>query len=731
MPNQDSIIPTNDNPSLNNGKTAQSQGGTILLNEYKVERELGRGGMGKVYLVRSRTTGRQFALKEALVKDNTQQKAFLAELQTWIDLPEHSNILACRFFRTVGNETLIFADYCEGGSLADWIAEGKLQTLEQKLDVAIQFAWGLHAIHERGLVHQDIKPGNVLMTKNGVPKIADFGLARAKQRTAVTSQATGEQSVADAPVLVTSGGMTPAYASPEQRAGRALSSKTDMWSWAVSVMDMFLGEVSCPYGGHIAAETLDATVSAADDIPDEHIPEDVVEVLRRCFQSEPAQRWTSLAAVVDALVSIYEASTGTIYNKILRNSNPSDEGHLELPSHAGYALTPDEWLSHAERLTGKAIKRRGQDAFTAKGSLVGSIRIMDEVVPVMERHVEDAQRESLQRYLDAVYVSADLHRRLSDESGCLTKLRSAVETLQGRDTAKSAVRFVLGNAFHAYAVALREFKHIQESLSAVGEALGLFESVANEPGRIFDTVRCLQTLCTVLSNQGKDDEALKIYEKVFAMLDDPECQGAIPTLALALNNGGICAGKCGHYDLAVKWFEGCIHLREQLIIHNPEDLNSRDLLAGTLGNLSAPLIELGRKDEALEATERAVFHRLAMLQQVAEPELRVMLATSQFNRAGALFQMERWSEAARAYAQVLEIMSPLMELEGRGDLKSLIKAASLNQDSALQRIEQWDKKDADALYGNLVAAERLAIQQCDGQLRCRRSPKVHHLIITC
>jgi serine/threonine protein kinase len=206
MPNQDSI-PTNDIPSLNDGKTPQSQGGAILLNEFEIERELGRGGMGKVYLVRSRTTGRKFALKEALVKDNTQQKAFLAELQTWIDLPEHPNILACRFFRTVGNETLIFADYCEGGSLADWIAEGKLQTLEEKLDVAIQFACGIHAIHERGLVHQDIKPGNVLMTKSGVPKVADFGLARAKQRMAATSQAKGAQSVADAAALVTSGGI--------------------------------------------------------------------------------------------------------------------------------------------------------------------------------------------------------------------------------------------------------------------------------------------------------------------------------------------------------------------------------------------------------------------------------------------------------------------------------------------------------------------------------------------
>ncbi|MCX6880666.1 MAG: serine/threonine-protein kinase [Verrucomicrobia bacterium] len=718
MSNQDLISPSNnDIPSFNDGTASQSQGGSILLNEFEIERELGRGGMGKVYLVRSRTTGRKFALKEALVKDNAQQKAFLAELQTWIDLPEHPNILACRFFRTVGNETLIFADYCESGSLADWIANGNLHTLEQKLDVAIQFAWGIHAIHERGLVHQDIKPGNVLMTKNGVPKVADFGLARARQRMAATSELKGAQSVAGDPVLVTSAGMTPAYASPEQRAGRALSSKTDMWSWAVSVMDMFLGEVSCPYGGHIAAETLDATVSAVCDIAEQHIPEDVVEVLRRCFQFEPAQRWTSLAAVVEALVSIYEASTGTLYNKILRTPETRDEGHLELPSHERYTLTPDQWLSHAERLAGNVIKRRGQDAFTAKGSLVRSIQIMDEVVPVIERHMDDAQRESLQRFLDAVYVSADLNCRLSDENGCLTKLRSALETLQGRDTAKPSVRIVLGNAFHSYAVALRKFKHTEESLVAAGEALGLFESVPLEPGLAFDTARCLQTLCTILSDQGKDAEALKVFEKVFALLDHPECQGSILTLALALNNGGICAKKCGHHELAVAGFENCVHLREQLLTNNPEDWDSRDLLAGTLGNLAAALVDLGRKDEALEAIGEAIRHRSELLRMNSEPELRVTLAKSHFNRASVLFQMERWSEAVRAYAQVLEIVSPLLELEGRSDLKSLIEAANSNQDSALQGIEERSLEDADNLFGDLVIAERLAITQCHSQLR--------------
>jgi serine/threonine protein kinase len=77
-------------------------------------------------------------------------------LQTWLDLPEHPHLVACRFFRTVGTELAIFAEYVEGGSLEHWIKERRLTQLEQILDVAIQFAWGLHAAHELGLVHQDV-----------------------------------------------------------------------------------------------------------------------------------------------------------------------------------------------------------------------------------------------------------------------------------------------------------------------------------------------------------------------------------------------------------------------------------------------------------------------------------------------------------------------------------------------------------------------------------------------
>jgi serine/threonine protein kinase len=152
--------------------------GQVILDDYVVERELGRGGMGKVYLLRSRSTGQPFAVKRAFLRNENSRSDFLTELQTWIDLPDHPHLVACRFFRTVGDEVVIFAEFVEGGSLADWIRDRRLTGLEQILDAAIPFAWGLHAAHELGLVHQDVKPGAALMTADGQVKVADFGLAR-------------------------------------------------------------------------------------------------------------------------------------------------------------------------------------------------------------------------------------------------------------------------------------------------------------------------------------------------------------------------------------------------------------------------------------------------------------------------------------------------------------------------------------------------------------------------
>jgi serine/threonine protein kinase len=327
------------------------------LDDFVVQRVLGEGGMGKVYLVKSRSTNTRFAVKRAKGLSERERRNFLAELQTWIDLPEHPNLVPCRFFRTVGDEVLIFAEYLTGGSLKNWIDSRKLyeggteKTLERILDSAIQFAWGLHCVHELGLVHQDVKPANAMMDKDvqvAVPgfkvRVTDYGLSRARA-------AGGKRHVLKLgqSILVSIGGFTPAYCSPEQAAGQKLDRRTDVWSWGVSVLEIFQGGVTWQ-SGSVAAEALKAFLEHnRERIP--VMPEGVAEVLNRCFRKDPARRWQNMEAVVQNLKGVYHAAVGTEYVRALveiEQRFAPQVGAAERRTREGTSWTdPREWLERA------------------------------------------------------------------------------------------------------------------------------------------------------------------------------------------------------------------------------------------------------------------------------------------------------------------------------------------------------------------------------------------------
>ena len=300
--------------------------GQQVLDDFVVEGTLGEGGMGKVYLLHSRSTTSRFAVKRAKGLREADRRNFLAELQTWIDLPEHANLVPCRFFRTMGNEILIFAEYVEGGSLQEWIDSRRLyegglrQALERMLDVAIQFAWGLSCLHELGLIHQDVKPGNMLIRTEGKTslqgvqsRVTDFGLVRARAAGGETTSSDPRRSI-----LVSTFGGTPAYWSPEQAARMKLTRKRTSGPgayrcWRSSPAESTWNSGLC--GGRALEQHLR---NGAHDNAIPAIPDRLADLLRRCFRQEPSERLASLSEAVNQLKAIYQESVGAGYNRTLQ-----------------------------------------------------------------------------------------------------------------------------------------------------------------------------------------------------------------------------------------------------------------------------------------------------------------------------------------------------------------------------------------------------------------------------
>ncbi|HYG83086.1 MAG TPA: protein kinase, partial [Pyrinomonadaceae bacterium] len=294
--------------------------GDVILDLYEVKGALGAGGMGQVYRVRHMSWNADLAVKTPRPEIFSQEgvkEVFVSEAETWVNLGLHAHVVCCYYVRTLGGIPRVFVEYVEGGSLCDWIrdrrlyAGGESAALERILDISIQFAWGLRFAHQQGLVHRDVKPANVMMTAEGVAKVTDFGLARA---TGAVETDSGNSAAAENR-LAGAGAMTPAYCSPEQAGGEAVSLKTDIWSWAVSVLEMFTGEVTWMAGQVAGAALEEHLENCAGDGLIPPMPARLAELLRRSLRTEPSERPADMDEVVEELRAIYREVAGRDYER--------------------------------------------------------------------------------------------------------------------------------------------------------------------------------------------------------------------------------------------------------------------------------------------------------------------------------------------------------------------------------------------------------------------------------
>lgn len=284
--------------------------GDLIAGQYEVREVFTSGGMGDVYRIHHRDWDMPLALKRPRMAPSSAEtivSAFRRECEIWAKLNLHPHVVTCYYVRTIADVPCVLTEFVDGGSLRDWIQSQRLYAgtveaaLARILDISIQSAWGLEHSHAAGLVHQDVKPGNILLTADGTAKITDFGLAKVANEANSVGKA---HCVLSPSVRVSVDGMTPAYCSPEQAKKGRVSYSTDIYSWAVSVLEMFRGEVTWangPVARYVLQETKDEPPAAI--MPE--MPEAVCDLLSQCMEESPNSRPTAFSEIADRLQEIF------------------------------------------------------------------------------------------------------------------------------------------------------------------------------------------------------------------------------------------------------------------------------------------------------------------------------------------------------------------------------------------------------------------------------------------
>ncbi|MDO5456112.1 MAG: serine/threonine-protein kinase, partial [Eubacteriales bacterium] len=304
--------------------TADPRPGDLLLGTYRVESRPFKGGMGAVWRVHHTGWDVDLAMKRPhpeAFRTEAQKQSFTDECRYWMNLGLHPNIVSCYYVREIEGVPTIFSEWMDNGSLESHIKnrtlyEGSEKDVQERLlDIAIQFARGLHYAHENDLIHQDVKPDNLLLTRDWSAKVSDFGLAKARTMlTFLDGTATELENDPDATMVTPGGGRTPAYCSPEQAAAQLLTRRTDIYSWAVSVLEMYLGDKPWAHGRELTGPLVGVVCRDYFDMCVERpVPKALQDLLAKCLEMKPDDRPRDFGEVEAELLEIYRQETGARY----------------------------------------------------------------------------------------------------------------------------------------------------------------------------------------------------------------------------------------------------------------------------------------------------------------------------------------------------------------------------------------------------------------------------------
>jgi serine/threonine protein kinase/tetratricopeptide (TPR) repeat protein len=273
------------------------------VGSYQIERQIGQGGMGVIYLARDTRLGRPVALKllqPHLTKDPQRLHRFRQEARA-VSALNHPNILTIYETGEVGGVSFIATEFIDGLTVRGLMAAGQ-RTIGATIDIVLQVADALAAAHEAGVVHRDIKPENIMVRPDGYVKVLDFGLAKLNERTYETRSDERFSAVETNPGVVMG---TFNYMSPEQARGIEVDARTDIFSLGVVLYELITGHE--PFSGPTSSDVIAALLHAEPPPLVRFSPETPAELQRiidRALAKDVEARYPSITEMAADLKAL-------------------------------------------------------------------------------------------------------------------------------------------------------------------------------------------------------------------------------------------------------------------------------------------------------------------------------------------------------------------------------------------------------------------------------------------
>lgn len=296
--------------------------GTVLGNRYEILNEVGSGGMAKVYKAKDRYLQRIVAikiLKDEFREDSDFLKRFDTEAQAAASLT-HPNIVQIYDVGRDNNRYYIVMEYVDGITLKEYIESKGSLDWKETIDISVQICSALSKAHSRNIIHRDIKPNNIIMTSDGVPKVADFGIARS-----VSSET-------DTMTIDTIGSVH--YSSPEQARGGYTDEQSDIYSIGVSMFEMVTGEL--PFDGETPVAVALKHIQDIPPVPStikKGIPRALDDIILTAMAKSRQDRYSTVSELMNDLENIRfkKSSSSDIIVPNIKHESKYDTRKLDKP----------------------------------------------------------------------------------------------------------------------------------------------------------------------------------------------------------------------------------------------------------------------------------------------------------------------------------------------------------------------------------------------------------------